>query len=132
INRIQLRQLRNVFHWQRMKQDGVDHGKDRGVCANSQGQRQNRYHAEAGVFEQHACAVPDVLPEVLDFPPPPDDYPTRRRYGSTVSRPIARYPGLFCPVSRAIGGASRLEWRDGAESLVISGVNTLLETALFL
>jgi hypothetical protein len=48
-------------HIQRAQYQGIQHAKNHGVCADAQGQRQNRYGGKAGRFAQQAEGEAQIL-----------------------------------------------------------------------
>ena len=65
VNRVDLDQAGNVFYRQRMQQDRIHNREDRGIGANSQGQRQDRDRAEPSVLGQHPSCIANVLQQSL-------------------------------------------------------------------
>ena len=56
---------------ERLQQNRVDHGKDGGVGSDAQRQGGNRGDGEAGVLEEHAQRVLNLLPQMTHAPFPP-------------------------------------------------------------
>lgn len=52
-----------VWIRKRAEQGGIDEAEDNRVRADAQRQRQSCHHSEAGLLDQHAEAVKDVLPQ---------------------------------------------------------------------
>src|SRR6185369_15229574 len=52
-----------------LEQQGVDDGKDRGVCADRERKGENHGNGETRITHQHANAEANVLPEMI--PPQP-------------------------------------------------------------
>jgi hypothetical protein len=57
---------------ERPQQDGGDQAEHHGVAADAQGERQDRHGGEAGLAQEHAAGVADVLPERLQGREAPD------------------------------------------------------------
>src|ERR1700683_2654796 len=57
--------------WQRLPKLRFEDAENRGVCADSEGQRQDRDGREAGIFAQHARAEADIAQEMFEPRPPP-------------------------------------------------------------
>src|SRR5215472_1014589 len=57
--------------WQRRQNHAPHHAEHRSVCANAQGERENRNRAKAGIFSQDAQAEAQILPTGFynGFPP---------------------------------------------------------------
>ena len=74
-NRVEVRdaldrnQLCRVFKWQRPNDHGVDYGKDRAGCPNTQGERQNGHGCKPAISRKYAHRVDDVAPEVFNLGP---------------------------------------------------------------
>src|SRR6185369_7610071 len=59
------------LEWKRSKQNRVDDAEDRGVRTDTQTERQHRDDGEARMFEEHASAVTQILPDRLHKSPSP-------------------------------------------------------------
>src|SRR6267142_5872632 len=53
-----------IREWQRIQQNAVRDGKERGVRADSKSQRKNSNCRKSAAVRKHAKRIPDVLPEV--------------------------------------------------------------------
>ena len=51
---------------QRPEEDGIDEGEDRGVCADAEGERQDRDRAETRALPQGAQREPDILANAVE------------------------------------------------------------------
>jgi hypothetical protein len=70
-----------------LQQRGVDEAEDGSVCADAEGERQNRRECETGLLAQHARGVAQVLPQISAEKRPRCAGRDRRRHMRLAQRP---------------------------------------------
>ena len=114
--RVDVDELRRTNDRQRVKQDRVDDGEDRGVEADRDGQRQDGGEGEARIPAQTAERIADIANQVLQ--PPTARVPHRFADGVGAPQPHPRLPPRFARVQ--------------ARAQVLLGLHLQVEPQLFL
>src|ERR1019366_512017 len=65
---------RRILNRERMQKDGVDHGEDRRVGADAEGQRQHGHRRESRLLDQYARRKAQILPPAIHVRPPANRY----------------------------------------------------------